>query len=198
MIQSSAASLCVACVLLFLSACVAPPAPRETFFRLDVVPAAAYPRPPLPGVLEVDRVETEGVLSERAIAYQAGKGALRRYAYDFWSEAPGPMLGDVLARELRRARVAATVVTPDLRVPPDWLLRARLTRFEQLPAAGKVVAALQVAVTGAGHGALLLQKAYAAEAATADDSPEAAAAAMGRAVSDIVARLVADFSEVKP
>ena len=50
--------------LVGLSACAGPPAPRETFHRLDI-PAFAQPfaTPPLPGVLTVDRVEAEGVLA---------------------------------------------------------------------------------------------------------------------------------------
>ena len=178
--------------LLALAACAGPPAPRETFHRLDVRSSAPrLARPSLPGVLEIERVETEGVLAERAIAYQSGDGALQRYLYEFWSETPSLMLQDVLARSLRAAGDADTVVTPDLRVPPDWTLRARLRRFEHQPAAGKVMMSLEVAVVSARTGALLLQRDYDGEAAVEGGLP-GISPAMDRAVATVIDRLAGD------
>jgi len=183
--------------LLLLAACAGPPAPRETFHRLESPPVAErLAAPALPGVLEIDRVETEGVLAERAIAFQTGSGALQRYAYEFWSETPGVMMQDIVARSLRAAGAAGTVVTPDLRVPPDWILRAKLQRFEHLPATSKVALRLQVAVISARNGALLLLKDYDAETGGAEATT--VAPAMNRAVADAVGRLVADVGRLVP
>jgi ABC-type uncharacterized transport system auxiliary subunit len=199
MTAKSFATLLPLLAALALSACVAPPAPKDTFYRLEAaLPPQHYARPPLPGVLEVERVETEGVLSERAIAYLSAPGALQRYAYEYWADPPGMMLQDAVARALRQADVAATVVTPDLRVVPGWTLRAKLLRFEQVPQSDRVAVTLRVAVLGADDSRLVLQHDYAAEAPTAGESPAAAAAAMGTAVADVLARLVADLGAAGP
>ena len=90
--------------LLALTACAGAPAPRETFHRLDLAATTQpFATPPLPGALTVDRIEAEGVLAGRAIAYQSEDGALQRYLYEFWSDEPGLMLQDALARALRHA-----------------------------------------------------------------------------------------------
>ncbi len=177
-----------------LAACAEPPAPRDTFYRLETAPAAhRFARPPLPGILEVDRVEAEGVLGDRAIAYLSAPGAVRRYSYEFWADPPGRMVQDALVRALRAANAAGTVVTPDLRLVPTWIVRARLLRFEQEPAAGRVAVALRVAVLGADDSHLVMQRDYAVEAPATGTSPAAAAAAMGRAMSEVLSRMVADL-----
>jgi cholesterol transport system auxiliary component len=192
--RAAARSFTSLALLLAVAACAAPPAPRETFYRLDNAAAPApFAHPLLPGILQVDRVETEGVLSERAIAYQSGPGALQRYTYDFWTEAPSLLMQDQLARALQSARVAGTVVTPDLRVAPDWILRTKLLRFEQVPAENKVTVQLRAAVIGARNGRLALQQDYTATAPTTSNTAEAAAHAMGVAVADVLAHLVADM-----
>ena len=191
--------LVVAVVAVGLAACAAPPAPRDTFYRLEAaLPSQHFDRPPLPGVLEVERVETEGVLSERAMAYQSAPGALQRYGYELWADPPGMMLQDAVARALRHAGVATTVVTPDLRVVPRWILRAKLLRFEQVPEAGRAAVTLRVAVLGADDSRLLLQRDYAAEEPTDGTAPPATAAALGHAVADVLARLVDDRGHVAP
>ena len=188
----------VLAAILALGACAGPPAPRETFHRLEIAPnAQRFASPPLAGVLEIDRVETEGVLAERAIAYQSGDGALQRYLYEFWSETPSLMLQDILARSLRAAGSAATVVTPDLRVPPDWTLKAKLRRFEHRPAAAQVVVRLEVAVMSARNGALLLLKDYDGDSA-ADATPASVAPAMDRALAEVIVRLVGDIGRLTP
>lgn len=195
----SSVFLGVAALALTLSACAAPPAPRDTFHRLELPAAArAFDRPVLPGVLEVDRLEADGAVGERAMAYSStGPASLQRYRYDLWSEAPGVMLQDALARHLRSAGLAEQVVTPDLRVPPDWTLRGKVLRLEHLPAAGKVAVELRLSVVSARNGQLVAMDTYLSEVAARDDSADAAADAMGRAVSDILARFTADLGRAQ-
>ncbi len=178
------------------AACSSPPAPRDTFYRLAAAaPARSFDAPPLAGVLEVNRLDTDGVLSERALAYvDAGKGGLQRYRYDFWSEPPGVMLQDRLARALAEANAAREVVTPDLRVPPDYALRGKLRRFEQVAGADRVAVELQLVLVNARDGQLIMTKTYAATPAAAADTPEAAVAAIGRGVDEVVARFLADLA----
>lgn len=179
-------------LLLLLSACAVAPAPKDAFYRLDVAqPAQHFDRPPLPGVLEVDRLEADGAVAERALAFETRPGGpVERYRYDFWSEQPGILLQDRIAAYLRAANAAGRVVTPELRVPPDWTLRGKIRRFEQVAGAGKVAVELQLAVVSARDGSLVLMDTYRVEAPSGSDV-ESMVGAIGAATSDVLARFVA-------
>lgn len=178
-----------------LSACASPAPPKDNFYRLEAPRVAALAQLVLPGVVEVNRFDVDGALSERGLAYQAKDGALARYNYDLWSDAPATALQLVLAESLRDAHVAGQVVTPDLRVPPDWAVRGRLYRFEYLPDQGRVAVKMQLAVVSARDGALVLLDTYAAEPVVQGAGPEAAVAALNRAVSDIFTRFTSDLAK---
>lgn len=182
-------------LLACLAACAQSAPPADNFYRLEVAePAPRRGEPWLPGVLEVNRLDTDGVLSERALAYQDRDGSLARYRYDLWAEAPGSLLQGQLVEDLRARAAAGRVVTPDLRVPPDWALRGKLRRFELLPDLGKVAIRMELSVTSARDGSLVLLETYAAEEPSAAD-PRAAAAALARATADVFARFAADLAK---
>lgn len=180
-----------------LAGCASPAPPRDSFYRLTVAPeVAVLEHPVLPGVLEVNRLDVDGVLSERGLAYAEADGALARYRYDLWSDAPATALQMELADTLRRAGVAEQVVTPDLRVPPEWTVRGRLFRFEVLPDSGRVAIKLQLAVVSARDGSLLLLRSYESQPAVAGDGPTAAVAALNRGAAELLSRFVFDLSQV--
>ncbi|MBI5162472.1 MAG: membrane integrity-associated transporter subunit PqiC [Magnetospirillum sp.] len=185
---------------LALGACAgaAAPTPKDTFWRLEAAPPATrFATPPLPGVLEVDRLESDGVLSERALAYRSAGTGVQRYRYDFWSEAPGLLIQDRLIEELRAAGAADKVVPPGLRLPPDWALRGKIKHFEQIPDANKVAVEIELAVVGARDGGLVLLQDYAVERDTRGNEPQAAVEAIAHGVSQVVARFIADLGAAK-
>ena len=182
-----------------LAACSSPPPPRDNHYRLEAVPAGtALARPVFPGVMEVNRLDVDGMLSERGLVYQDADGTLARWRYDLWSDPPATALQMELAEALRAANMAEQVVTPDLRVPPDWMVRGRLFRFEALPAQGKVVIKLQLAAVSARDGTLVLLKTYVVEPALDGKGPEAAVTALNRGASELLSRFVSDLSHVTP
>lgn len=185
-------------LLALVAACSSPPAPRDTFYRLDLAPPAhRFDKPALPGVLEVNRLDTDGVLSERALAYQEPGKGIQRYRYDFWSEPPGVLLQDRIAQMLKAANAAERIVTPDLRVPPDYALRGKVRRFEQIAGANKVAVEVQLVLVNARNGDLVMMETYAAEVPAAADTPEAAVAAIGRGADQVMARFLADLAAAK-
>lgn len=182
-----------------LAACSSPPPPRDNHYRLETAPAvAALARPVFPGVMEVNRLDVDGLLSERGLVYQDADGTLARWRYDLWSDPPATAVQMELAEALRAANMAEQVVTPDLRVPPDWMVRGRLFRFEALPAQGKVAIKLQLAAVSARDGTLVLLKTYVSEPAMDGKGPEAAVTALNRGVSELLSRFVSDLSQVTP
>lgn len=187
-------------VLILLAACAGPAAPPDSFYRIEPgAPAERSARPPLPGVLEINRLAADGVASERAMAFARTEGgALTHYKYDFWSEPPGLLLQDRLAHYLDAAGTADRVVTPDLRVLPDWMLRGKVRRFELVADRAEAVADLELAVVGARDGRLVLLKTYEARTRTASDRIEDVAHAMEAGVRDIFARFLADLRQAAP
>lgn len=181
-----------------LAACAQQAPPKDRFYRLDPTPVArAFATPPL-AVLEVGRLSTDGVLSERPLAYQEADGALGRYRYDLWAEPPTALWQGALVHALRQSGIAATVVTPDTRVQPDWILRGRLNRFEMHVHAGKAVAALELSVVSARDGTLLLLKTYQVETPAAA-GPEAEVQSLTTATSQILNAFIADLAQaVRP
>jgi cholesterol transport system auxiliary component len=180
-----------------LAACASPAPPRDAFHRLDAAASVArFDAPVLPGTLEVARLEAEGMLNERPLVFQDADGALARYRYDLWADVPAVMLQEQLTETLRGVNAANLVVTPDLRVPPDWVLRGRLKRFELLPSSGKVAMRLRLAVVSARDGSLVLQETYDAERPAAA-GPDTEAQALGAATADILTRFVADLGRAR-
>lgn len=185
-------------LVLGLTACASSAPPRENYYRLDVghATASAYPAPILPGVLEVSRPDSDGVLADRALAYQLPDGAFARYSYDLWSNSPAELLQQALADRLRDLGAAEQVVTPEMRVPPQWMVRGRLSRFEYRPDSGKVFARLQLSVISARDGTLVLLNTYESEQPVPVPGPENAIRALDRAADDIFARFTADLGGV--
>ena len=133
-----------------LAACSQPPVPQDHYYRLQVaLPGTALASPRLPGVLEIPRFSAEGLMAGRPIVFSEATdpAEVNAYYYHFWLEPPGVMLRDQLVAYLRAAGVARTVVTPELRLEPDFVLTAKIKRIEQVRGASpKVVIALDVAV----------------------------------------------------
>lgn len=187
-------ALSAAFVALTLAACAGPAAPPDVFYRIEPgAPAQRFAKPALPGVLEVNRLAADGVVAERALAF-ARDGVLGHYKYDFWSEPPGMLLQDRLAHYLTEAGLADRVVTPDLRVLSDWVLRGKVRRLEQIAGRSEVAVGLELAVVGARDGRLVLLQTYETRVATPSERVEDAARAMEKGAAEIFARFLADLA----
>ena len=91
----------------------------------------------------------------------------------------------------------AAVIHAAPQFPAYWFQWANRSNAVLSNSAGKVVVRIEVAVVGLRTGALLLLKDYAA-AAPASADPASVAPAMDHAVTELVARLVADIGHLTP
>ncbi len=192
-----AMKLAIAILLLApLSGCLgaAPPLPRDHFYRVSVrapLGATAY----FPGTISVAPIEAEGLLRERPLLYSnSGAHEVQQHDYHYWSEAPPRMLQAQLVDYLRSSGAAASVITPDLRLPADYEVTGRIRRLERLLQGDttRVVAELELAMTVNNGQDLIVVQSYGAEIAAENDSVEASVQALDSALSDIFARFVAD------
>ena len=185
--------------VLLLAACAGPAAPPDAFYRIEPgAPAQHFAKPLLPGVLEVSRFAADGVVTERAVAFSRGDGGpLGHYKYDLWSEPPGLALQDRLGHYLTVAGLADRVVTPELQALPDWIVRGKLRRFEQITGDNRAEIALELSVVGARNGALVLLETYTARIDAGSERIEDAVTALNKGVSDIFARFLADLGRAR-
>lgn len=186
-------------LLLALAACALPAPPPDMFYRIEPGPAASrFAKPPLPGVLEVQRLTADGVLDERAITVAARDGGpLSHYKYDLWSDPPAMMLQDRLARFLTTAGAADRVLSPELGVLADWTLRGKLHRLEHLADSSQVAVDIELSVVSAHDGTLVLLEDYSALVPVGSGGIDGVVAAMERGVSQVFGRFLADLGRVR-
>lgn len=170
----------------------------EQYYRLTITRDSGAPIDgALGGTLEVERFLADGLLSDRAIAYaRAGEpDVLHQYRYHFWSDPPTRMLQQATADYLRSARVASSVVMPELRVQADYSLICHVRRLEQVVGSpSRVLVGLEFALRRNRDGELVLQDSYQVTRTVEDASVGAAVGAMSVAVQEILAALLDDIT----
>jgi ABC-type uncharacterized transport system auxiliary subunit len=186
---------------LALAGCAAAPAPpADRFWRLSpgVAEAPALPAPLLDGRLGVERPRADGLVGERALVWSEAERPreLHAHAFHHWVEPPGDLLQERLAETLRARGVAREVVSPEMRVQPDWLVSGRLLRFERLlggPSPG-VVVEIRLTLKHVADGQVRWSETYREQTPAEGDGVAEAVAAFDRAVDAAFARFVADLA----
>ncbi len=181
-----------------LTACaVQPPVPEDRYYRLQaVVGAAPMSKPALPGTLEVERFSADGLTAGRPIVYMQAKepNQLLEYHYHFWTQPPTVMLRDELVTYLRGVNIADNVVTPEMRIPSDYVLRGRIRRLEQIIDSPNATAIeLEISLRRQADGKLLFLKTYRQETETASQGVSAAVGALNTSLNIIYADILADL-----
>jgi len=182
-----------------LSACaVPPPAPEDAFYRLS--PRAAEPlaaAPVLKGTVEVDRFAAAGSLANRPLLFlEPGSGAVSEYHYHFWIEAPPILLQNALVSYLRSTGIAERVVTPEMRVRPDYTVRGRLMRLETVLGENAIgVAEIELSLRRESDGELLVLGEYRAEIPSGPNGVKTDVSAIEKAVNKAFEDFVADIQK---
>lgn len=190
----------VVLVAAVLGACAQPPVPQDRFYRLQVAaPDKALAALRLDGMLEVDRFAADGLFAGRPIVHSdAGRShEVTEYNYHFWTEPPPSMLRDQLVEYLRAAGVARTVVTPEMRVEPDFVLAGKIKRLEQIVGAPpRAAVSLELGLRRDATGELLLLRTYAEVVTAGAPTVSAAVLAVNEALARIYAKFIADLSRL--
>lgn len=187
-------AVCVATTL-WLAGCIAGPAPRDRFFRLDVPPPASrLASPVLAGTLEVERPQSNALARERAILSVAAGDAVEvvPHGYDLWVDSPTLLVQRSLAAYLEAAGLASRVVTPESGASEDWTVSGHLDRLEHVTGGKpRVLVELELWLAPA-QGEPLLRRTYRVDEEVADDSVETAVRGFGAALGEIYGRFAAD------
>jgi cholesterol transport system auxiliary component len=185
-----------AAAALLAAGCLAPAAPPDRYWRIEIAPPVRLAAPAFGGRLEVGRFGADSAARGTALHWIAEEGdpEIRMRPYDRWVDSPTLMLQRELASALRAAGIAREVVTPEMGIEPDHRLGGRLARFEEVrgPGAPRVVVELELVVTDARRAELELQATYREEREIAGAAVEDVVRAYDAALSALVARIAAD------
>ncbi|MCC7166673.1 MAG: membrane integrity-associated transporter subunit PqiC [Rhodospirillales bacterium] len=183
-----------------LAACAQPDIPNDQYYRLSAKAAVSVASAARSGVIEVDRFAADGVTGERALVYSRSDSpnVLRQYHYHYWVEAPPRLIQEQVLAALREAKLAGSVVTPELRANADYRLKGRIRRFEQVLAGGTATASVEIetALVSLRDGKVVALATYREEDRAADESPAAAVAAFDRALARLFGRLIGDLARL--
>ncbi|HVT53330.1 MAG TPA: ABC-type transport auxiliary lipoprotein family protein, partial [Dongiaceae bacterium] len=165
---------------LALSACAAPPVPKEQYFRLVVPAAAEKVANPIKGVLEVVPFSADGVAGERPLLFTANGVKLEQRNYAYWTDVPAAMLRDQAIAYLRSAGAADKVVPSELRIGGAYRIQGDIKRLEQAVVNKKStgVIELELSLIDEDTDALVVSKVYHSEQPAADDTIDSAVSAL--------------------
>jgi ABC-type uncharacterized transport system auxiliary subunit len=183
-------------VLLLVTACAQEPVPQDTFYRLSNPVADGAGAAVLNGVVEVERFTADGLNGGRPIVYSRADAPLqlKEYHYHFWVEPPAVMLQDRIVTFARAAGLAKTVVTPETRVEPDFILNGRILRFEQiLGARTEIIINLEISIRAIASDRIHLLKTYEKRLPAVDASVPSAVRALDAAFAEILNTLATDL-----
>jgi len=192
-------SLVSALAVGLLAACTTPPpVPEDSFYRLT--PQADLGTMVLDGSVEVDRFVASGSLANRPLLFSdKGSNAVNEYHYHFWIEAPPILLQGALVSYLRSSGVAKRVVTPKMRVTPDYIIGGRILRLETVRDDKPIGAVtFELTLRRQSDGELLVLDEYRAEIPSAKNGIETDVGAIEQAVNEAFASFVADIRKFKP
>ncbi len=182
----------------FLAACgSAAPVPEDQFYRL-VVSQPASSKTLFPGIMEVDRFVADGLTAGRPIVYsETGKPfQVKEYHYHFWTQPPTVMLRDELVSYLRARKVSDTVVTPEMRVTPDYILTGKIKRLEKVVGdPPKAVLELELSLRKASGDNILHLDTYRVETVSDGPGVDDAVKSLNTALTSIYGKFVHDLSK---
>lgn len=182
--------------LLVLAGCAQPKLPQENYYRL-MVAEPADGSVILDGFLVVEPFIGNGLTSERALLYSASDAPLRvqQYHYHYWIDPPPQMIQDQVVAYLRSGGYAAKVVTPEMRLLPDYALTGRIKRLERIVDGSRFVAVmeLEIGLSNAHDNSLILLKTYVAEEPAGKDMISTVEA-FNRGITKILEKFVADLN----
>jgi ABC-type uncharacterized transport system auxiliary subunit len=181
---------------LALSACAAPPVPKEQYFRLVAAPATEQAANPIPGVLEVVPFSADGVAGERPLLFTANGVKLEQRNYAYWTDVPSAMLRDQTIAYLRSAGIAGKVVPSELRIGGAYRIQGDIKRLEQAVVDKKSTGVIEIELSliDEDTDALVVSKVYHSEQPAADDTIDAAVTALDAGLQDILKRFTADVA----
>jgi ABC-type uncharacterized transport system auxiliary subunit len=192
---------CACALALTVAACfgAAPPVPKEQYFRLTATATPEASANPLPGIVEVAPLLSEGVLGERPLLFTSNGGQkLEQRNYAYWTDPPPAMLRDQLVTYLTKAGIADRVVPSELRIASQYRLQGRILRLEQVAPSGGGnggVIALELSLIDKANDGIIASGRYEVAKEATGANIDDAVQALNDGLNEILAAFVADLAK---
>jgi ABC-type uncharacterized transport system auxiliary subunit len=171
-----------------------PPPPRDHFYRLLVPAPTASGNSTFPGVVSVNRPAADALLRERPILFSASGNSheLQQHDYHFWTDPPPSMLQSQMVAYLRGRNIAGTVITPEMRIRPDFEVSGRIKRLERLLGGGppRVIVEVELTMVRLSDGRPIVIDTFTAERPSGGPDVDASIMAMSAALEEIFEEFV--------
>jgi ABC-type uncharacterized transport system auxiliary subunit len=179
-----------------LTACAQAPVPDDHYYRLNLSKDSSSPGVKLEGIVEVERFVADGLLDSRPILFSSSANSteVQSYHYHFWSLPPSIMLQNALTAQLQRSNAAKSIVTPNLRIEPDFVLSGKIFRFEQIRGQNnEIIVSLELGLKNTKIDKLIHLNTYTAEVSSNDASVSSAVTAFSTGIDKIINTFMADL-----
>lgn len=181
-----------------LAGCAQPPLPQDHYYRLSVpLPDQRFDAPLLDGSLQVERFAAEGVLSGRPLVYSkpGDKNELLEYYYHFWMEPPAVMMQNQFIKFMRNANVSETIVTPDMRINPAYIMTGKIRRMERIVDDNQVAFEVEVGLREAATNKVISLDIYGMQGPAEGSTVKDAVKAMDQLLAKVFQRVIDDMKK---
>jgi len=167
--------------------------PEEHFYRLSDV-ENIKPTTTIFKQLQLAPVKTNGIYHERAILYRHANKPLEihRYHYHFWSQTPAKLVQNYMLQYFQQSKIAENITIKSSLLNKQNIVHIELIRFERIMEAkqAKVEVVLKVSFAD-------FSKTYRVKLKANELFMHSTVVAFSRALSDIMAMLLADLKLAK-
>ncbi len=184
-----------------LGACAQAPVPEDHYYRLTPANTTSKSGVKLDGIIEVERFIADGLLDSRPILFtrSAQSTEIQSYHYHFWTQPPSILLQNALTAKLQQTNAANSIVTPDLRIEPDFILAGKIFRFEQITRQknnenNKVIVSLELSLKNAKLDKLIHLNTYTVEVPSSNASVASAVTAFSTGIGQIIDAFLNDLN----
>jgi ABC-type uncharacterized transport system auxiliary subunit len=130
--------MCLAAVAAAVGGGCGGPIPRTNYYVLHLPAGLPQSREPVPYSVAVMPFRVPDYLEQDRLAFRPSAVEVDFYEYHRWADRPAAMLTTALIERLKARRVFSGVFVYDGRTKPDFLIRGRLDRLDEIDEQGGV------------------------------------------------------------
>ncbi len=175
------------------------PALVPGYYQIFYPPPRKEKAPPLPAVIKVRRFTADSSLDGSAIVFLEKPLRVERYVYHRWVADPGPLLSDLLIRDLQAEGRFKAVVGSPTNLEPTFEMMGGLTAMEGRYYEEQARLSIQITFirnsTDPSPEIVLFQRIYEERVPLEDEEAPELVAALSRAMEKLSARVRRDLTE---
>ena len=192
------------CLTLTITACLKLKQPRNeiAYYTLEYDPPDVAARRPLPYVIRVNPFAVSPVYNTNRIIYRDKSFKRQAYAYYKWRANPAELIAYFLRRDMEKCGLFKAVLPRDSSFPPTYLLEGTVQEFLEADRENTWEAVLSISIALIDEREpdisqkILLQKNYHASKPCQKQNPQALAAALSQAMSQVSDEIINDTYNV--